>query len=74
MSKRERTRVGEVRYGFDFVFPDAWIPSVTREAGIHHHITCSKVPLSTTNEALLYPVKTPHPTACGLQLGSEPPA
>ncbi|TMI31364.1 hypothetical protein E6H27_06575 [Candidatus Bathyarchaeota archaeon] len=42
MSKRERTRVGEVRYGFDLVFPDAWILSVTREAGIHHHITCSK--------------------------------
>src|SRR5436189_2813477 len=64
MSMREKTTVGEVRYGFDFLSPDASRFSGTRQPGLHHHITCGEESAPTTNEA---PYSTHNPRALILQ-------
>ena len=70
MSMREKTKVGEVRCGFDFFSTDAWIFSGTRQSGLHHHITWGEETAPTTNEAPLRYAesKSPYLADCGFQL------
>jgi hypothetical protein len=49
---REKTSVGDVRYGFGFFSPDASISSGTRQTDLWHHITCNEEPLATTKHLL----------------------
>ena len=73
MSMREKTKVGEVRCGFDFFSTDAWIFSGTRQSGLHHHITWGEETAPTTNEAPLRYAesKSPYLADCGFQLLGE---
>jgi len=73
MSMREKTKVGEVMYGFAFFSPDAWIFSGTRQPGLHHHITCGEESALTAGEAPLQCViiQEPHHADCGFQLLGE---
>src|SRR3989442_6432680 len=71
MSMRERTRVGEVKYGFDLFCSEDWMFSGTRKASLHDHTTCCKeFPLQLTRHPSTGS-KSKGPHYGGLQLGGR---